>query len=116
MTNLIKGRKLSREKDQRKALLKSLARSLFLKEKMKTTKAKAKEVAVLAEKSITRAKKGDLHSRRILLRLYSELVVKKLINEIAPMYKERAGGYTRITKLGPRKSDSSEMVIIELVK
>ncbi len=115
MTNLIKGRKLSREKDQRKALLRSLARSLFLHERIKTTEAKAKEVRVLAEKSITKAKKGDLHSRRLLLKNFSEKIVEKLIKDIAPKYKERKGGYTRIIKLGPRKSDTSKMVFIELV-
>ncbi len=116
MRHRIKGRKLSREKDQRKALLKSLVRSIILKEKIKTTKAKAKEASILLEKSITRAKKGDLHSQRMLLKLFSPAVVKKLMQEIAPRYKERAGGYTRVIKLGPRKSDTSEMVIIELVK
>ncbi|MDD5606348.1 MAG: 50S ribosomal protein L17 [Candidatus Pacebacteria bacterium] len=116
MRNLIKGRKLSRDKDQRKALMKSLARSLFLKRKIKTTKAKAKEVSIFAEKAITRAKKGDLHSRRLLLKNFSPQIVKKLIQEIAPSFKERQGGYTRIIKLGPRKSDSSEMAIIELVE
>ncbi len=116
MRHQIKGRKLSREKDQRKALLKSLARSIILKERITTTKAKAKEASVLLEKSITRAKKGDLHSKRLLLKLFSPAVVKKLTEEIGPKYKERSGGYTRILKLGPRKSDSTEMVIIELVK
>lgn len=111
-----KGRKLSRERDQRKALLKSLASEIFLKEKIKTTTAKAKEVRGFVEKSITRARKGDLHSRRLLLRFFSPKIVKKLIEDLAPKYKERKGGYTRIVQLGPRKSDGAKMAIIELVK
>ncbi|MCH8741463.1 50S ribosomal protein L17 [Patescibacteria group bacterium] len=111
-----KGRKLGRERDQRRALLKSLASEIFLKEKIKTTTAKAKEVKGFVEKSITRAKKGDLHSRRLLLRFFSSKIVKKLIEDLAPKYKGRKGGYTRIIKLGPRKSDGAKMAIIELIE
>ena len=111
-----KGRKLSRKRDQRRALLKSLASALLLKEKIKTTEAKAKEVASFVEKQITRAKAGSLSSRRLLTRDFSPEVVKKLVNEIAPRYKERKGGYTRIIKLGPRKSNGAKMAIIELIK
>ncbi len=131
-----KGRKLSRERGQRKALLKTLATSLILKEKMKTTQAKAKELASFIEKHISRARnvslplvkgkedkekvkakrsKEDLAEIRYFLRFYPPFVVKKLVEEIAPRYKERKGGYTRIIKLGPRRSDSSRMVIIEFV-
>ena len=109
-------RKLSRKRDQRKALRASLATALFLKEKIKTTEAKAKELAVFAEKQISRAKKADLHSRRLLVNFFSPKIVKKLVEEIAPRYKERKGGYTRIIKLGPRKSDGAKMAIIELLK
>ena len=115
MRKLKQGRKLSREKDQRKALLKSLARAIFIHKKIKTTEAKAKEVSMFAEKCITRAKKGDLSSRRILVKYFSKDLVKKLMDEIAPKYKDRKGGYTRIIKLGPRKSDGAKMAIIELV-
>ncbi len=101
-----KGNILSRPKSQRRALLKSLATSLFLHEKMQTTEAKAKEIRMSAEKMITRAKTGTL----------SPVVLKKLMEEIAPKYKTRQGGYTRITKMGPRKSDGARMAIIELVK
>jgi len=111
-----KGRKLSRKTGQRRALLKSLARELFLKEKIKTTKAKAKELSAFAEKLITKAKKASLASRRLLARNFSPKIVKKIVDEIAPRYKERKGGYTRIIKLGPRKSDGAKMAIIELVK
>lgn len=110
------GRKLSRKKNQRKALLKGLASALFLKEKIKTTEAKAKEVAPFVEKQITRAKIGNLSSKRLLARNFSSEIVKKLVNEIAPRYKERKGGYTRIIKLGPKKTNGVKMAIIELVK
>ncbi len=111
-----KGRKFGREKSQRKALLRSLANNLFLKEKIKTTESKAKELSPLAEKYITKAKKINLANRRILLKELSSKVVKKLEKEIGPRYKERKGGYTRIIKMGPRKSDGAKMVIIELVR
>ena len=111
-----KGRKLSRKKDQRKALLKSLAAALILKEKIKTTEAKAKEVSGFVEKQITRARTGSLHSRRLLARFFTQKTIKKLVDEIAPRYKERKGGYTRIIKLGQRKSNGAKMAIIELVK
>jgi len=115
MKNLKQGRKFSRKKDQRKALLKSLARGLFLAGRIKTTKAKAKEVSIFVEKSITRARKADLSSRKILIKYFSKALVKKLVSEIGPKYKDRKGGYTRIIKLGQRKSDGAEMAIIELV-
>lgn len=111
-----KGRMLSRNKSQREALLKTLTGSLFLYEKIKTTEAKAKELRVVAEKSITRARRNTVFSRRILARTLTPQIVKKLVDEIAPKYKNRSGGYTRIIKLGPRKSDSARMAIIELVK
>lgn len=111
-----RGRKLSRKKDQRKALLESLARELFLRGKIKTTEAKAKEISIFVEKEISKAKVGDLNSKRSLAKKFSPEIVKKIVNEIAPRYKERKGGYTRIIKLGPRKSDGAKMAIIELVK
>jgi large subunit ribosomal protein L17 len=111
-----KGRKLSRKRDQRRALLKTLASALFLKEKIQTSEAKAKELVSFAQKQITKAKVGNLSAKRELLRYFSQKVVKKLIEEIAPRYKERKGGYTRIIKLGSRKSDGARMAIIELVK
>lgn len=111
-----KGRKLHRERDQRKALLRSVGRALFSSEKIKTTEAKAKEVRRLVERSITLAKKKDLSATRQLLKKFDEKTVKKLVNEIAPRYLERKGGYTRIIRLGPRVSDGAKMVIIELVK
>ena len=80
------------------------------------TLAKAKEISSLAEKQIEKAKVGDLNSRRLLARKLSPEIVKKLVNEIAPRYKERKGGYTRIIKLGQRNSDGAKMAIIELIR
>ncbi|MCK4454032.1 50S ribosomal protein L17 [Candidatus Parcubacteria bacterium] len=110
------GRKLSRKKSQRSALLKTLASALILNEKIKTTEAKSKEVSKFVEKKITKAKKGDLTARRLLSQSFSPKIVKKLVDEIGPRYKERKGGYTRIIKLVPRKSDGARMAIIEFVK
>jgi len=116
MKKLKSGRKFNRPASQRKALLSSLSASLFLKEKITTTEAKAKELKKVAEKHITKAWKGDLAARRHLLKFLPEPIVKKLVEEIALKYKSRPGGYTRIIKLGPRKSDGANMAIIELVK
>jgi large subunit ribosomal protein L17 len=111
-----KRRKLSRERNQRRALLKSLSGALLLNEKIKTTEAKAKEVSGLVEKSISQAKKGDLTSKRLLAKVFPKKTVKKLTEELGPRYKERKGGYTRIIKLGPRKSNGAKMAVIELIK
>jgi large subunit ribosomal protein L17 len=85
-------------------------------EKIKTTEAKAKELRSIAEKMITKAKNINLANRRLLARDLTPKMTIKIVDEIAPKYKERQGGYTRIIKLGPRSSDSAKMVIIELVK
>ena len=109
--------KLSRGSAHRKSLLANLSRQLIEHERIKTSQAKAKAVKPELEKLITLAKRGDLHARR---RALSELgqdkfIVHKLFEEIAPRYAERPGGYARIIKLGPRRSDSTEMVFLELV-
>jgi len=111
-----RGRKFGRKRNQRQAFLKGLLRALFLKEKIITTEARAKEVRSFAEKLISRAKNGDLSARRHLRRFLSESLVKKIVNETAPRYKERSGGYTRIMRLGLRKGDAAKMAIIEFVK
>ncbi len=116
MRKLKKGRKFQRTSAQRKALLISLASSLILNGKIKTTEIKAKELSSFIEKKITQAKKNDLGARRLLAKYFSPRVVKKIIEEVAPNYKERKGGYTRIIKLGPRERNGAKMVIIELVK
>lgn len=110
-----KNRKLKRNKSQRKALMKSLASSLILYKKITTTETKAKELKRFIEPLITKAKTGDLYKRRLVRRYLSEDITKKLFNEIAPLYKERPGGYTRIIKIPPRSSDGAKMAIIELV-
>jgi large subunit ribosomal protein L17 len=116
MRGLNKGRKLSRKIGPRKALLRVLVNNFFMQEKIKTTEAKAKELRSIAEKMITRAKNVNLANRRLLAQNLTPLMVKKVIDVIAPKYTQRAGGYTRIMKLGPRHSDGAKMVIIELVK
>jgi len=116
MRKRIKGRKFSKKRNQRQALLKGLARALVLNEKITTTEAKAKELSGFIEKLITRAKKGDLASRRLLRGFLSAEMVKKLVDDIAPRYKTRDGGYTRVMKLTPRQSDGAKMAIIELVE
>lgn len=97
-------------------MFRTMATSLFLHEKIETTEAKAKALRSVAEKMITRARDNSLANRRILATDLSPKIVKKLIEEIAPKYASRQGGYTRIMKLGPRKSDGARMAIIELVK
>lgn len=95
--------------------MKSLASSLVIHKKIKTTEAKAKELRRFIEPLITKAKIGDLHKRRQVREYLSDSVAKKLFGEIAPLYKDRAGGYTRIIKLAPRLSDGARMAQIELV-
>lgn len=111
-----KGKALSRPKSQKEALLKSMAGSLFIHGKIETTQVKARELKPVAEKFITRAKEANMADRRLLARSFSPVILKKLIDEVAPSFKTRKGGYTRIIKLGRRKSDGTSMVIVELVK
>jgi len=109
-------RKLGRVSAHRNLMLRNLVTSLLKSGRIETTETRAKETRRLAEKMITLAKKGDLHARRqVLSFITEETVVKNLFDEIAPKYQERNGGYTRIMKLGPRRGDAAEMVIIELV-
>jgi large subunit ribosomal protein L17 len=110
-------RKLSRSASHRKALFMNLAREVVEHERIQTTEAKAKAVKPEVERLITLAKRGDLHARRQALSALGQdkFVVYKLFEEIAPRYADRPGGYTRILKLGPRKSDATEMVYLELV-
>ena len=110
--------KLSRSASHRKALLANLCVEVIDHERIKTTQAKAKAVKPEVEKLITLAKRGDLHARRqaiSTLQHPDKGVIYKLFDEIGPRYEGRAGGYTRILKLGPRRSDSTEMVFLELV-
>jgi large subunit ribosomal protein L17 len=107
---------LERMSAHRKALHRNMVTSLFRKERIRTTKAKAFAVRRTAEKMITRAKEDTVHNRRIVSsRLFDESIVAKLFTNIAPRMKTRNGGYTRILKLGERKGDAAEVVILELV-
>src|SRR5213595_270928 len=110
-------RKLSRSASHRKALLMNLSREVINHERIETTEAKARAVKPEIEKLITLGKRGDLHARRQALSTLAQdkFAVHKLFEEVAPRYADRPGGYTRILKLGPRRSDSTEMVFIELV-
>jgi large subunit ribosomal protein L17 len=110
------GRKFSRTKEQRRALLSGLASSLIEYEQIQTTLPKAKDLRPYVEKLITIAKKGDVPSRRRLISvLHSEVLAEKLISTLSSRYKERSGGYTRIIKSGFRYGDASPMAYIEFV-
>lgn len=110
-------RKFGRVKRQREALLRGLGRSLVLHERLETTEAKAKELRPFIEKLVTKAGSGDVAARRLIRQRLGEEneIVKKLVDDIAPRYKERAGGYTRITKMPRRTGDASKMAVIEFV-
>src|SRR5699024_1064250 len=119
-------RKLGRTSDQRKAMLRDLATSLIVSERVETTEARAKELRSVVKKLITLGKKGDLASRRQAAKTLrnveilnedetTQTALQKLFGEIAERYTERQGGYTRILKVGPRRGDGAESVIIELV-
>jgi large subunit ribosomal protein L17 len=110
------GRKLGRDASHRRALYSNLAGSLIAHGRIETTEAKAKAVKPYAEKMITLGKRGDLHARRLAMaELRSNDIVHKLFTDVAPRFAERAGGYTRIVKLGPRQGDAADMVLLELV-
>lgn len=110
------GRKLGRATDARTAMLRALVTFFFENGKIETTVSRAKEVSSLAEKMITIAKDETLANKRnVMAFITKEDVATKLFKEIAPKYKDRNGGYTRITKIGPRRGDAAEMAIIELV-
>ena len=131
MRHRIAGYRLDRGKDERLALRRNLIKELFDHERIRTTHAKAKAVRSQAERLITLAKRGNeagkaeddagkaavVHARRLAsARLNDAAIVKKLFDDIAPRFENRAGGYTRIVKLGPRLGDAAEMVLIELVE
>ncbi len=111
------GRRLSRSSGHRKALYRNLIAELFRHERIRTTEAKARAIRPLAERLITLGKRGDLHSRRLAAaRLNDPEMVKKLFEELAPRYRDRPGGYTRLLKLGQRQGDGAKMAILELVE
>jgi len=135
MRHRVAGRKLGLPSDQRRALFKGLVRSLFQHDKIITTETRAKDVKPIAEKLITTAKRNDIHARRLVRRYIDShvsefgvdaatgklarnpnYVVARLFEVIAPRYRDRSGGYTRITKIGARRGDGAPMVLLELVE
>ncbi len=111
------GRRLGRKTSHREAMFRNMVTSLLDHGKITTTDAKAKEIRVVAERMITLGKRGDLHSMRLAASVIREKsVVSKLFSTIAPRYKERLGGYTRIIKLGIRQGDAAPVSLIELVE
>ncbi len=118
MRHRMHGKHLGRDTDERKALRRGLAVQLLQHERIQTTEAKAKELRPFVEKLVTRAKSPTLANRRVIIsRLMNRAPeTKKLIEEVAPKFAETKGGYTRIMKLPPRKSDGAAMALIEFVK
>jgi large subunit ribosomal protein L17 len=116
MKHRVAGRKLGRTAMHRTALLRNLSTELFRHERIRTTLMKAKELRPFAEKLITLSKRETLHARRLVLRdIHDHDVVSKMFDTLSSRYAQRPGGYTRIVKLGPRRGDSAEMALIELV-
>jgi large subunit ribosomal protein L17 len=112
-----KGARLGGGPSHERMLLAGLARELFMHGRITTTEAKARRLRPVAEKLITKAKKGDLHNRRLVRQTITDVsVLHTLFTEIAPRYANRPGGYTRITKIGPRRGDNAPMAVIELVE
>ncbi len=116
MRHKIAGRKLSRPTAHRMAMLRTAVTDLLRHETLQTTDAKAREIRRMAEKIITRGKRGTLHDRRQAAALLTDKrIVQKLFDELAPRYEDRPGGYTRLIKLGNRNGDAAPMTIVELV-
>ncbi len=116
MRHRVRGRKLKRTASHRLALMRALATSLLKHKRIKTTLAKAKEARSFVERIITKAKKGDLHSRRLVMsEIKDKEVVKELFSDIVNNIADRPGGYTRVVKLGTRLGDAAQMAILELV-
>ncbi len=117
MAHRIAGRRLSRSTSHRLAMFRNQVTDLLRHGKIVTTEAKAKEVRSVAEKVITLGRHGTLHARRQALRIVSDKdVLKKIFDDLGPLYAGRPGGYTRIIKLGPRQGDGARMAQLELVK
>jgi len=111
-----KGKRLGKSPSHQRKILANLTSELIVHEQITTTQAKAKVLRPYAEKMITKARRGDLHARRtVLKKINNNEVVTKLFDDVAPRYTDRPGGYLRITKLGPRRGDGAEMAKVELV-
>jgi large subunit ribosomal protein L17 len=109
-------RKFNKTSEHRRAMFSNMMTSFFRHERITTTVAKAKELRSLSEKVITRAKVNTLHNKRVIMkRIHDRDIIAKLFDEIAPKYKERNGGYTRIVKLGNRAGDAADLALIELI-
>lgn len=116
MRHKVEGRTLGRVKSQRKALLRNLVNSLIISERINTTHAKALEARRVAERVITYAKKGTVHHQRLIYAILQDRdLVKKVMNDIAPKFSERNGGYTRVLKNGYRRGDCAPMALLEWV-
>lgn len=115
MRHLKDGRKLNRTAAHRKALMRNLVKALLQREQIRTTDAKAKELRRWADRIVTLGKKGSLHARRLAFAyLGSRKLVKYLFDDVAPRFHERAGGYTRVLKIGPRHGDAAPLSLVEL--
>ncbi|MBI4117496.1 MAG: 50S ribosomal protein L17 [Parcubacteria group bacterium] len=116
MKHLHKGRILKRTTPHRKMLLRNLATSLVLYEKIKTTRAKAKEIRPIIERYVTKSRSNDIATRRQLLRFFTDKnAVKKMLEVIGPRYAKRNGGYTRIMNMGQRRGDAAKVSVIQFV-
>jgi len=117
MRHLKDGRKLNRTAAHRKALIRNLLKALLVREQIRTTDAKAKELRRHADRMVTLGKRGTIHARRLAyVYLGSRRLVKRLFDDVAPRFHGRAGGYTRVLKLGPRRGDAAPLSIIEFTE
>lgn len=117
MRHLKDGRKLNRTAAHRKALMRNLVKALLIREQIRTTDAKAKELRRHADRIVTLGKKGTLHARRLAyVYLGSRKLVKRLFDEVAPRFQGRAGGYTRVLKIGPRQGDAAPISLVEFTE
>lgn len=117
MRHLKDGRKLNRTAAHRKALMRNLVKALLLREQIRTTDAKAKELRRHADRIVTLGKRGTIHARRLAyVYLGSRKLVKRLFDEVAPRFQGRAGGYTRVLKLGPRRGDAAPLSLVEFTE
>ena len=117
MRHLKAGRKLNRTAAHRKALLRNLLKALVLREQVRTTDAKAKELRCWADRMVTLGKKNSVHARRLAFAyLGSRKLVQRLFDEVAPRFHGRAGGYTRVLKIGPRRGDAAPVSLVEFTE
>ena len=117
MRHLKDGRKLNRTAAHRKALMRNLLKALLVREQIRTTDAKAKELRRYADRMVTLGKRGTVHARRLAyVYLGNRRLVQRLFDEVAPRFRERAGGYTRVLKLGPRRGDAAPLSVVEFTE